>query len=160
MRHLKTTKHLNRSSSHRKALAANLAAALFEKKRIVTTLAKAKFCRPRAERFITCAKRGTLAARRHVLRYLPRKNIVKILFDEIGPKYKNRNGGYTRIVKLGYRKGDAAPMAVLELVEYEEAVLSEKVKRQEAKKARREKKKEEEKKQSETPPPSGAPPNK
>jgi len=157
VRHRNTTIHLNRTNSHRKALLANLAAALFEKKRIVTTLAKAKFCRPRAERFITCAKKGTLSARRNVLRRLPRKNIVKILFDEIGPKYKNRNGGYTRIVKLGYRRGDAAPMAVLELVEYEEAVLSEKIKRQEAKKDRREKQKEAEKRRSETPPPGGAP---
>ena len=148
MRHLKTTKHLNRTASHRKALTANLSTALFEKKRIVTTLAKAKFCQPKAERFITFAKKGTIAARRHVLRFLPRKDAVKILFDEIAPKYKNRNGGYTRIIKLGYRKGDAAPMAVLELVEYEDKVLTEKIKHQEAKKARREKRREEEKRQA------------
>jgi large subunit ribosomal protein L17 len=136
---------LNRTRSHRKALAMNLSAALFERKRITTTLAKAKFCRSRAERFITFAKKGTISARRHVLRYIPRKDIVKILFDEIAPKYADRPGGYTRIVKLGYRPGDAAPMAVLELVGYEESVLKEKAKRQQAKRERKEKEKEEEK---------------
>jgi len=145
VRHLNKTKHLNRTSSHRKALAMNLSAALFERKRITTTLAKAKFCRSRAERFITFAKKGTISARRHVLRYIPRKDIVKILFDEIAPKYADRPGGYTRIVKLGYRPGDAAPMAVLELVGYEESVLKEKAKRQQAKRERKEKEKEEEK---------------
>lgn len=145
MRHLNKTKHLSRTRSHRKALTANLSAALFEKKRITTTLAKAKFCRSRAERFITIAKKGSVAARRHVLRFLPRREIVKILFDEIAPRYSNRPGGYTRIIKLGNRPGDAAPMAILELVGFEEAVLSEKVKRQEEKKARKEKKKEESK---------------
>ena len=143
MRHLKTSVHLNRTKSHRKMLAANLAAGLFEKKRIVTTLAKAKFCRQRTERFITFAKKGTIAARRHVLRYLPRKDIVKLLFDEIAPTYTERNGGYTRIIKMGHRPGDAAPMAILELVGFEEVALEEKLKREQAKKAKKE---EEEKK--------------
>jgi len=146
VRHLNRTKHLNRSASHRKALAGNLSAALFEKKRITTTLAKAKYCRSKAERFISFAKKGTLAARRHILRYMPRKDIVKMLFDEIAPKYASRPGGYTRIVKLGSRKGDAAPMAILELVGFEETVISEKAKRQAEKKARKEKAKEEAKK--------------
>ena len=145
MRHLNKNWHLNRTKSHRKALVANLSAALFENKRITTTLAKAKFCRSRAERFITFAKKGTIAARRHVLRYLPRKDIVKLLFDEIAPKYSTRPGGYTRIIKIGNRKGDAAPMAILELVGFEETVMSEKVKRQEAKKAEKEKEKEKKK---------------
>ncbi|MBC8204308.1 50S ribosomal protein L17 [bacterium] len=138
MRHLKTTKHLSRTKSHRKALTANLSAALFTKKRIVTTLAKAKYCRPRAERFITCAKKETLAARRHVLRYIPRKDVVKLLFDEIAPAYKERPGGYTRIIKLGHREGDAAPMAILELVGFEEIALKEKMKREQAKKDKKE----------------------
>jgi len=146
VRHLNKTKHLSRTSSHRKALTANLAAALFQKKRIVTTLTKAKFCRTSAEKFITFAKKGTLEARRHVLRKLPRRDIVKILFDDIAPKYTERPGGYTRIIKIGSRPGDAAPMAILELVDFEDTILSEKVKRQEAKKERKEKKKEEEKK--------------
>jgi large subunit ribosomal protein L17 len=139
VRHLNKKKHLNRTASHRKALACNLSAALFEQKRITTTLAKAKFCRSRAERFISFAKKGTISARRHVLRYLPRKDIVKMLFDEIAPMYAERPGGYTRIIKLGYRKGDAAPTAILELVGFEEAVMNEKVKRQEEKKKRKEK---------------------
>lgn len=139
MRHLNKSWHLNRTKSHRKALAANLAAALFEKKRITTTLPKARFCRSKAERFITFAKKGTVAARRHVLRYIPRRDIVKILFDDIAPQYADRPGGYTRIIKLGNRKGDAAPMAILELVGFEEAVMKEKVKRAEDKKARKEK---------------------
>ena len=139
MRHLNKTKHLNRTASHRKALAANLSTALFERKRITTTLAKARFCRSKAERFITFAKKGTVAARRHVLRYLHKRDIVKTLFDDIAPRYLNRPGGYTRIVKLGNRKGDAAPMAILELVGFEETVMKEKVKRAEEKKARKEK---------------------
>lgn len=152
MRHLNKTKHLNRTASHRKALAMNLSAALFERKRITTTLAKAKFCRSKAERFITFAKKGTIAARRHVLKSLPRKNIVKLLFDDIAPKYKDRPGGYTRIIKLQNRPGDAAPMAILELVGFEDIVMSEKAKRQEEKRARKEKEKEEaEKKQAEAP---------
>ncbi len=146
MRHLNRTKHLNRSASHRKALLGNMSAALFEKKRITTTLAKAKFCRSRAERFISFAKKGTIAARRHIMRYMPQRDIVKMLFDEIAPKYESRPGGYTRIIKLGFRKGDAAPMAILELVGYEEMVISEKAKRIAEKKAKKEKAKEDAKK--------------
>jgi large subunit ribosomal protein L17 len=96
---------------------ANLATALFEHGRITTTEARARRLRPVAERLITKAKRGDLHARRQVLRTITDKDIVHALFAEIGPRYSNRNGGYTRIVKIGPRKGDNAPMAVIELVE-------------------------------------------
>jgi large subunit ribosomal protein L17 len=119
MRHLKSGYHLNRTRAHRKALLSNLSAALFERKRIKTTLAKAKATRSIAEKFITFAKKGDLASRRQVLRYIPRPDVVKTLFDEIAPKYVERAGGYSRIVKLGQRQGDGAPMAILELVGFE-----------------------------------------
>jgi large subunit ribosomal protein L17 len=96
---------------------ANLATALFEHGRITTTEAKAKRLRPLAERLITFAKRGDLHARRHVSRTIRSKGVVHTLFAEIGPRFENRPGGYTRITKLGPRKGDNAPMAVIELVE-------------------------------------------
>jgi large subunit ribosomal protein L17 len=96
---------------------ANLATALFEHGRITTTQTKAKRLRPLAERLITFAKRGDLHARRHVARTIRSKGVVHTLFAEIGPRYEARPGGYTRITKLGPRKGDAAPMAVIELVE-------------------------------------------
>jgi large subunit ribosomal protein L17 len=96
---------------------ANLATALFEHGRITTTEAKARRLRPVAERLITKAKRGDLPARRHVLSTIRDKNVVHVLFTEIGPRFENRNGGYTRIVKIGPRKGDNAPMAIIELVE-------------------------------------------
>jgi large subunit ribosomal protein L17 len=96
---------------------ANLATALFEHGRITTTEAKAKRLRPLAERLITFAKRGDLHARRRVLTVVRDKDVVHELFTEIGPRYENRNGGYTRIIKTGPRKGDNAPMAVIELVE-------------------------------------------
>jgi large subunit ribosomal protein L17 len=96
---------------------ANLATSLFEHGRITTTEARARRLRPVAERLITKAKRGDLHARRQVARTIRDKEIVHVLFTEIGPRYENRNGGYTRIVKIGPRKGDNAPMAVIELVE-------------------------------------------
>jgi len=96
---------------------ANLATALFEHGRITTTEAKAKRLRPLAERLITFAKRGDLSARRRVLTVVRDKDVVHVLFTEIGPRYATRQGGYTRIVKVGPRKGDNAPMAVIELVE-------------------------------------------
>lgn len=116
MRHLYHKAHLNRTASHRKALFGNLSAALFTNKRIITTLGKAKYARQFAERMITFARSGDVADRRHVLRFIRDKQAVKVLFDELGPHFKNRNGGYTRIIKLGSRRGDAAPMAILELV--------------------------------------------
>ncbi len=108
---------LGGSPSHQRSILANLATALFEHGRITTTEAKARRLRPVAERLITKAKRGDLHARRQVQKTISDKDIVHELFTEIGPRYSNRNGGYTRIVKVGPRKGDNAPMAVIELVE-------------------------------------------
>ena len=105
------------SPAHERLMLANLATALFEHGRITTTEAKAKRLRPYAEHLITFAKRGDLHARRQVLKRLRDKSVVHTLFDEIGPRYETRPGGYTRIVKLGPRKGDNAPMAIIELVE-------------------------------------------
>lgn len=103
--------------AHERLMLANLATALFEHGRITTTEAKAKRLRPLAERLITFAKRGDLSARRRVLTVVRDKDVVHVLFTEIGPRYQTRQGGYTRIVKVGPRKGDNAPMAVIELVE-------------------------------------------
>lgn len=103
--------------AHERLMMANLATALFEHGRITTTEAKAKRLRPLAERLITFAKRGDLAARRRVLTVVRDKDVVHVLFTEIGPRYQTRPGGYTRIVKVGPRKGDNAPMAIIELVE-------------------------------------------
>ena len=103
--------------AHERLMLANLATALFEHGRITTTEAKAKRLRPLAERLITFAKRGDLHARRRVMTVIRDKGVVHTLFDEIGPRYENRPGGYTRIIKVGPRKGDNAPMAVIELVE-------------------------------------------
>ncbi len=119
MRHRKTVKKMNRTASHRKAMLANLATQVFLHKRIRTTIAKAKVARSVVERLITFAKKGTLSARRRVLQTVRDKDVVKALFDEIAPTYTDRNGGYTRIVKLGKRQGDAAELAYLELVGYE-----------------------------------------
>ena len=108
---------LGGSPAHERHILANLATALFEYGRITTTQAKARRLRPVAERLITKAKRGDLHARRQVLSTIGNKSIVHVLFTEIGPRYGSRNGGYTRIVKIGPRKGDNAPMAIIELVE-------------------------------------------
>jgi large subunit ribosomal protein L17 len=105
------------SPAHERLMLSNLATQLFEHGRITTTEAKAKRLRPYAEHLVTFAKRGDLHARRQVLKRIRDKSIVHVLFDEIGPRYENRPGGYTRIVKLGPRKGDNAPMALIELVE-------------------------------------------
>lgn len=116
MRHRTKGRALSRSASHRRATLSQLAQALFTEDRIVTTLAKAKELRPYAEKLITKAKKGDLAARRHVTRYLKRKEVVDRLFHEVAPGYADRKGGYTRIVKLGWRKSDAAEIAQIELV--------------------------------------------
>jgi large subunit ribosomal protein L17 len=108
---------LGGSPSHQRLILANLATALFEHGRITTTEAKARRLRPLAEKLITKAKRGDLAARRQVLTVVQDKGVVHTLFTEIGPRFENRPGGYTRITKLGPRKGDSAPMAMIELVE-------------------------------------------
>ena len=108
---------LGGSPAHERLILANLATALFEHGRITTTEAKAKRVRPLAERLITFAKRGDLASRRRVMTVIGDKGVVHALFADIGPRYDNRAGGYTRITKIGPRKGDNAPMAVIELVE-------------------------------------------
>ena len=108
---------LGGGAAHERLILANLATALFEHGRITTTEAKAKRLRPVAERLVTFAKRGDLASRRRVLSVVKDKSVVHELFTEIAPGYANRNGGYTRIVKVGPRKGDNAPMAIIELVE-------------------------------------------
>jgi large subunit ribosomal protein L17 len=108
---------LGGSPAHERLILANLATALFEHGGITTTVAKAKRLRPLAERLVTFAKQGDLSARRRVLRTVRDKSVVHTLFTEIGPRYDNRQGGYTRILKLGPRKGDNAPMARIELVE-------------------------------------------
>ncbi len=108
---------LGGSAAHEKLLLANLAKALFEHGRITTTEAKARKLRPYAERLVTKAKKGDLHNRRQVLQVITDKSIVHTLFTEIGPRYENRPGGYTRITKIGNRRGDNAPMAVIELVE-------------------------------------------
>src|ERR671932_277511 len=108
---------LGSGPAHERLMLANLATALFEHGRITTTATKAKRLRPVAERLITFAKRGDLHARRRVGRTIRSKGVLHTLFAEIGPRYANRPGGYTRITKIGPRKGDNAPMAVIELVE-------------------------------------------
>src|SRR3954452_13497302 len=108
---------LGGSPSHERLMLANLATSLFEHGRITTTEAKAKRLRPLAEKLVTFAKRGDLHARRQVMTLIRDKDVVHHLFAEIGPRYENRPGGYTRITKVGSRKGDNAPMAVIELVE-------------------------------------------
>ncbi|KKW65645.1 50S ribosomal protein L17 [Mycolicibacterium elephantis] len=115
---------LGGSSSHQKALLANLATSLFEHGRIKTTEPKARALRPYAEKLITHAKKGTLHNRREVMKKIRDKDVVHTLFAEIGPFYADRNGGYTRIIKVEARKGDNAPMAVIELVR-EKTVTSE-----------------------------------
>lgn len=110
-------KRMGGSPSHERLILANLATALFEHGRITTTEARAKRLRPVAERLVTFAKKGDLAARRRVLTVIRDKGVVHTLFTEIGPRFEHRPGGYTRIIKIGPRKGDNAPMAVIELVE-------------------------------------------
>lgn len=139
MRHGISKVHLNRTSSHRRALFANMACALIEERQIQTTVAKARALRPFVERMITFARKGDLASRRHVLKHLRKKTAVKVLFDHIGPFFAERNGGYTRMVKLGRRRGDAAPLAILELVDLE-AIGGGKAKEKEAKKQAKKKK--------------------
>jgi large subunit ribosomal protein L17 len=110
-------RRLGGGPAHERLMLANLATALFENGRITTTQAKAKRLRPLAERMVTFAKRGDLASRRRVLTVVRDKDVVHVLFTEIGPRYANRNGGYTRVIKIGNRKGDNAPMVIVELVE-------------------------------------------
>jgi large subunit ribosomal protein L17 len=119
MRHHRAGKKLGRDSAHRRALYANLAGALIEHGRIQTTEAKAKAVKPIAEQMITLGRRGDLSARRQATAYLRSKNVVHKLFADVAPRFADRPGGYSRIVKLGPRQGDAAEMVYLELVDYE-----------------------------------------
>ena len=137
MRHQKKTIKLGRTAEHRKALLANQVCSLIEHKRIETTLAKAKAVRPLAEHMVTLGKNGSIHARRTALATLRQKSAVKKLFDDIAPRSAERNGGYTRIVKLGQRKSDSAPMAFIEWVDMggvveEKPVEEKKAKRKEA----------------------------
>lgn len=118
MRHQKKTVKLGRSQAHRDSLLANQVCSLIEHRRIKTTLAKAKATKPLAERMVTLGKKGDLHARRVAISYLKHKDIVKKLFTEVAPAAADRKGGYTRIVKLGARQSDSAPMAYLEWVDY------------------------------------------
>ena len=119
MRHQRTGRKLGRDSAHRKALYANLTGSLIEHGRIRTTEAKAKEVRPIAEQMITLGKRGDLHAHRQAVGFLRSKEIAHLLFAEVAPRFADRAGGYTRIVKIGPRKGDAAPMAMIELLPHE-----------------------------------------
>ena len=116
MRHRKKGRKLQRTASHRRAMLRNLATSLFRYERIETTTAKAKDLRPYAERLITLARRGDLHARRLVARKIQDREVLGKLFDEISSRYAERPGGYTRILKLGNRKGDAAEISLIELV--------------------------------------------
>ena len=116
MRHNKTGRKLGRKTAHRKALMSNLASALITHKRIKTTDAKAKELRMYIEPLVTFAKKGDLHSRRQVLKKIRHKSIVRELFDNIGPTFSNRNGGYTRIIKLGFRDNDCAPISMIEFV--------------------------------------------
>jgi large subunit ribosomal protein L17 len=136
MRHQKKTIRLGRTAEHRKALLANQVCSLIEHQRIKTTLAKAKAVRPLAERMVTLGKNGSIHARRTALATLRQKNAVKKLFDDIAPRSAERNGGYTRIVKLGQRQSDSAPMAFIEWVDIGEVIEA---KPEEEKKAKRKK---------------------
>ena len=119
MRHARAGKKLGRDSAHRRALYSNLTGALIEHGRIQTTEAKAKAVKPFAEQMISLGRRGDLHARRRALAHLRSQEIVYKLFSDVGPRFAERPGGYSRIVKLGPRKGDSAEMVYLELVDYE-----------------------------------------
>ncbi len=122
MRHKNSGRRLGRNSSHRDAMFRNMVTSLFEHERIVTTKEKAKELRPIAEKMITLAKRGDMHARRQALSYIRSKDVVHKLFSDIKDQFAERNGGYTRILQTGIRKGDAASMAIIELVGYEEKI--------------------------------------
>ena len=123
MRHKVSKRKLNRTSSHRKALLANMAVALIKHEQIKTTLPKAKELAPYVEKLITLGKKGDLTARRRLYSIIPEKNWGAKVFDILAERYKERNGGYTRIMKAGFRYGDSAPMAVIELVDRDPEAL-------------------------------------
>jgi large subunit ribosomal protein L17 len=136
MRHGNAHRKFNRTAEHRRAMFANMAVALIQHEQIVTTLPKAKDLRPVVEKLITLGKRGDLHARRQAIAQMRDIEIVRKLFEVIGPRYKDRNGGYTRVLKAGFRHGDNAPVAVIELVDRDvEAKGKEDIARHEAAKA-------------------------
>src|SRR6476660_2502162 len=122
MRHKKLGRRFGRDSGHRQAMFSNMAAALIKHEQIITTLPKAKDLKRVVEKYVTLAKRGDLNSRRIAASRLRDEDMVKKLFDVLGPRYKSRNGGYTRVVKAGFRYGDSAPRAVIELVERDVSV--------------------------------------
>jgi len=124
MRHNRSINHLGRQSGHRKAMLANMACSLIEHKRIQTTVAKAKALKQYIEPIVTKAKEDTTASRRCAFSYLKNKEAVAELFRTIGPKVANRPGGYTRVLHVGFRKGDASEMALIEFVDFNEAALA------------------------------------
>lgn len=138
MRHGVKKRKLSRTHSHRAALINALATSLLKYKRIKTTLAKAKEARRHVEALITKAKRNDLHSRRHVMRFVNDKDVVKELFSEVVPKIGDRPGGYTRVVKLGNRMGDAASMAILELVDYNDVITKKAEEHKEKKEAKKE----------------------
>jgi large subunit ribosomal protein L17 len=117
MRHANAHRKLNRTAEHRRAMFANMAAALIKHEQITTTLPKAKDLRPIVEKLVTLGKQGSLHARRQAIAEIRDVAMVKKLFDVIGPRYQSRNGGYTRVLKAGYRYGDSAAVAVIEFVD-------------------------------------------
>ncbi|MHB8094794.1 MAG: 50S ribosomal protein L17 [Candidatus Aminicenantales bacterium] len=136
MRHQVKRRYLRRDSAHRAALLRNLVTSFIEKERMTTTVAKAKAAKPIAEKMITLAKRNTLHARRQALGYITKESVVQKLFDTIGPRFSERPGGYTRIVKLAPRAGDGADMAMIEMIGSEfKKKAKKKEKEKEAKKA-------------------------
>ncbi|WP_028585161.1 50S ribosomal protein L17 [Desulfogranum mediterraneum] len=119
MQHRKVGRKLGRTTAHRKAMLRNMVTSLLEHERIVTTVPKAKEARRMAEKMITLGKRGDLHAKRQALSYIRSKDVVAKLFDQLSEQYADRQGGYTRIIRTGFRSGDAAPMAIVELVGYQ-----------------------------------------
>jgi large subunit ribosomal protein L17 len=131
MRHLKGGFKLRRNPSHRKSLLRNLAASLIEKNRIETTLAKARAVKPVVERLVTLGKSGSLADKRRAFAFLYKRTTVHLLFDEVAPRFMDRRGGYTRIIKSDFRKGDGAEMAILEFVDFKVEAKEKKSKKKE-----------------------------
>ena len=123
MRHLKSKRKLNKTSSHRKAMLGNMAVALIKHEQIQTTLPKAKELSPFVDKLITLGKKGDLASRKKAYSILPEKKWTSKIFDELSERYKERDGGYTRVLKAGFRYGDSAPMAVIELVDRDPEAL-------------------------------------
>ena len=137
MRHNKKFNHLGRTADHRKAMLANLAISLIEHRRITTTLAKAKALKKYVEPLITRSKEDTTNSRRVVFRYLQNKEALKTLFGEISAKVADRPGGYTRIIKLGFRQGDAAQMCFIELVDFDENMAKTTTKKKSTRRSRK-----------------------